>query len=78
MQQAGRAAILRDSDYARLPVVEATITQLARNPKGYFLKVEWDMHTDNPTEMDDMILCLRPRRRQGARLPVQYPPVRSF
>lgn len=62
VKQSGRAAILRDSDYAPLPAVEATIAQLARNPKGYFLMVEWDMHTDNPTkglqhviEMDDMI-----------------------
>jgi len=58
----GRAAVLRDADFAPLPVVEATIAQLARNPKGYFLMVEWDMHTDNPRdglrhviEMDDMI-----------------------
>lgn len=58
----GRATVLRDADFAPLPVVEATIAQLARNPKGYFLMVEWDMHTDNPRdglrhviEMDDMI-----------------------
>lgn len=57
-----RAAILRDSDFVPLPAVEATIGQLARNPKGYFLMVEWDMHTDKPQaglrhviEMDDMI-----------------------
>lgn len=60
--QADRAAVLRDSDFAPLPAVEATIAQLARNPKGYFLMVEWDMHTDSPNrglrhviEMDDMI-----------------------
>lgn len=59
---AKRAAVLRDSDFAPIPAVEATIAQLARNPKGYFLMVEWDMHTDNlanglkhVVEMDDMI-----------------------
>ncbi|WP_420144297.1 alkaline phosphatase [Sphingobium sp.] len=57
-----RAAILRDTDFVPLPAVEATIGQLARNPKGYVLMVEWDMHTDDPRagmrhviEMDDMI-----------------------
>jgi len=62
VRTAARAAVLRDDDYAPLPAVEATIGQLARNPKGYFLMVEWDMHTDNPQaglrhviEMDDMI-----------------------
>lgn len=60
--QSARAAVLRDTDFAPLPAVEATIGQLARNPKGYFLMVEWDMHTDDPqaglrhvVEMDDMI-----------------------
>ncbi|WP_240499979.1 alkaline phosphatase [Sphingomonas montana] len=60
--QGGRVAVLRDADFAPLPAVEATIGQLARNPKGYFLMVEWDMHTDDPQaglrhviEMDDMI-----------------------
>lgn len=59
---AKRAAVLRDNDFAPIPAVEATIAQLARNPKGYFLMVEWDMHTDNlanglkhVVEMDDMI-----------------------
>lgn len=58
----GRTAVLRDGDFAPTPAVEATIGQLARNPKGYVLMVEWDMHTDDPKkglqhviEMDDMI-----------------------
>ncbi|WP_233222380.1 alkaline phosphatase [Allosphingosinicella deserti] len=58
----GRVAVLRDDEFAPLPTVEATIATLARNPKGYFLMVEWDMHTDDPhkglrhvVEMDDMI-----------------------
>lgn len=62
VREAGRAAVLRDADFAPIPAVEATIAQLSRNPKGYFLMVEWDMHTDDPKkglrhvrEMDDMI-----------------------
>ncbi|WP_436805250.1 alkaline phosphatase [Sphingomonas sp. DT-51] len=62
VRQAPRAAVLRDTDFAPLPAVDATIRQLARNPKGYVLMVEWDMHTDDPqaglrhvVEMDDMI-----------------------
>jgi alkaline phosphatase len=62
VSQSARTAILRDEDYAPVPAVEATIAQLARNPKGYFLMVEWDMHTNNAdkglrhaVEMDDMI-----------------------
>ena len=62
LKEVGRAAVLRDSDFAPIPAVEATIAQLSRNPKGYFLMVEWDMHTSDPkkglrhvVEMDDMI-----------------------
>jgi alkaline phosphatase len=63
VREAGRIAILRDSDFAPIPAVEATIAQLAKNPKGYFLMVEWDMHTSGDpktglrhvVEMDDMI-----------------------
>ncbi|WP_256731289.1 alkaline phosphatase [Sphingomonas sp. dw_22] len=57
-----RAAILRDEDYAPIPAVEATISSLSRNPKGYFLMVEWDMHTNDlkkglthAVEMDNLI-----------------------
>jgi alkaline phosphatase len=60
--QTRRAAVLRNDDFAPLSAVEATISSLGRNPKGYFLMVEWDMHTDDPlaglrhaVEMDDMI-----------------------
>ncbi|MBB4617282.1 alkaline phosphatase [Sphingomonas abaci] len=64
--QAPRAAVLRDADYAPTPAVEATVRQLARNPKGYVLIVEWDMHTDDPmtglrhvAELDAMIRRIR-------------------
>lgn len=61
-RETARTAILRDADYAPIPAVEATISRLSHNRKGYFLMVEWDMHTDKPdaglrhvTEMDDLI-----------------------
>ncbi|MBB4154534.1 alkaline phosphatase [Sphingomonas jinjuensis] len=64
--QAPRAAVLLDTDYAPTPAVEATVRQLARNPKGYVLMVEWDMHTDDAlkglrhvAEMDAMIRRIR-------------------
>jgi len=62
VRRSSRTIVLRDADFAPLPAVEATVARLARNPKGYFLMVEWDMHTDNPSdglrhvvEMDAMI-----------------------
>lgn len=62
LRTAPRVAVLRDEPFAPLPTVEATISQLSRNAKGYVLMVEWDMHTDDPVaglrhvvEMDDMI-----------------------
>lgn len=57
-----RAAVLRNDDFSPVAAVDAAMASLARNPKGYFLMVEWDMHTDDPlvglrhvVEMDDMI-----------------------
>jgi alkaline phosphatase len=57
-----RAAMLIDKDFPAQTAVDAAIASLARNPRGYFLMVEWDMHTDNPleglrhaVEMDDLI-----------------------
>jgi len=44
---ARRVAALFDSlDYDQPPVVRRTIDILSRNPKGFFLMVECDMHTD--------------------------------
>ncbi|PZQ57495.1 MAG: alkaline phosphatase [Novosphingobium pentaromativorans] len=57
-----RAAVLHDADFAPMPALEATLARLAKNPKGYVLVVEWDMHTDDPRaglrhvgEMDAMV-----------------------
>ncbi len=63
-----RAAVLRDEDFAPIPAVDAAISSLERNRRGYFLMVEWDMHTDDPVnglqhvlEMDDLIRHVRAR-----------------
>jgi alkaline phosphatase len=46
--QARRAIVLFDeSEYDVSAVVRRAVSILSRNPKGYFLMVEWDMHTDN-------------------------------
>jgi alkaline phosphatase len=56
------AALIDGNDFEPIPVVTSAIKSLARNKKGYFLMVEWDMHTDHlrnglqhVREMDDMI-----------------------
>jgi alkaline phosphatase len=49
-------------DFSPQPVVDAALQILSRNPKGYFLMVEWDMHTnrlqqglDRALVMDELI-----------------------
>jgi alkaline phosphatase len=43
-----RAVGLTDaSDYDLSAVVANAVSALSRNPKGYFLMVEWDLHTDD-------------------------------
>ena len=56
------ASIYDGSDFTPAPVVANVLRILGRNPKGFFLMVEWDMHTDNLEKglkrvlvMDDMI-----------------------
>lgn len=56
------AAIYDTGDFEPWPVVERTIEILSRNKKGYFLMVEWDMHTDNlkrgldhAVQMDELV-----------------------
>jgi alkaline phosphatase len=55
-------ALFESGDFDPLPVVDQAINVLSSNKKGYFLMVEWDMHTDNLKRgldrtgvMDDMI-----------------------
>ncbi len=55
-------ALFKSGDYDVSNAVELAIRILSQNRKGFFLMVEWDMHTDNPKaglthviEMDDTI-----------------------
>ncbi|MCC6537599.1 MAG: alkaline phosphatase [Bryobacterales bacterium] len=41
-------AVFAPGPFALAPVLRAAIEVLSKNPKGYFLMVEWDAHTDNP------------------------------
>lgn len=59
---AKRVIALFDDPYDPEPVVARAIEILSRNPKGYFLMVEWDMHTnklkqglDQAVAMDKLI-----------------------
>jgi alkaline phosphatase len=59
---AKRVIALFDQPFEAAPVVRRAIEILSRNPKGYFLMVEWDMHTtnikrglDNALAMDGLI-----------------------
>lgn len=62
-----RALGLTDaSDYNLSAVVANAIASLSRNPKGYFLMVEWDMHTDNLKRGLDRGLVLDKMMRQIA------------
>jgi alkaline phosphatase len=45
---ARRAVVLLDqSDFDLLEATEGAIRILSQNPKGFFLMVEWDVHTDH-------------------------------
>jgi alkaline phosphatase len=41
-------AVFDSGAYDVAAALRATIDALSKNPKGYFLMVEWDAHTDNP------------------------------
>jgi alkaline phosphatase len=54
-----RAVGLTDaSDYDLSSVVSHAIGALSRNPRGYFLMVEWDLHTDEPKQGLDRTLVI--------------------
>lgn len=51
-----------DGEFDPLPVVERALKILSRNPRGYFLMVEWDLHATKPArglkhvlQMDDLV-----------------------
>lgn len=65
-----RAVALGDEeDYNLSAVVERAIASLSRNPKGYFLMVEWDLHTDVPrVGLDRTVLLDRVIRETAGRV----------
>jgi alkaline phosphatase len=57
--EAARAVGLTDApDYDLSAVVANAISALSRNPKGYFLMVEWDLHTDDVKKGLDRTLVI--------------------
>jgi alkaline phosphatase len=63
---AKRVVALFDERFDPQPVVKRAIEILSRNPKGYFLMVEWDMHTDRLKQGLDQALMLDKLVRQTA------------
>jgi len=62
-------ALTDDSDFNLSAVVAATVGALSKNPRGYFLMVEWDLHTDTPRLGLDRTLVLdRVIRETAARV----------
>jgi alkaline phosphatase len=49
-------ALLSSGEFDVFDATERALRILSRNPKGFFLMVEWDMHTDNPrTGLDHVV-----------------------
>lgn len=59
-------ALTDDGDFDPLPVVARTIEILSRNPKGYFLMVEWDMHATKLRRCLERVLKMDAIVRQTA------------
>lgn len=62
---ANRAVAVYDGeDFNPLPVVKQTISTLGRNPRGFFLMVEWDMHAKDLKKGLDRVLVMDALVRQ--------------
>lgn len=59
-------ALYNGGDFDPLPVVQRVIRSLARNPKGFFLMVEWDMHTGSLVRGLERVLVMDKLIRQTA------------
>jgi alkaline phosphatase len=56
---ASRAVAIYDGeDFSPEPVIRNVIEILSRNPKGYFLMVEWDMHTKDVKKGLDRVMVM--------------------
>jgi alkaline phosphatase len=65
-QQRRVIALLNTHDFDVWTATERAIHILSRNPKGYFLMVEWDAHTDNLKRGLDQIIALDDTIRKTA------------
>ena len=58
-QDATRALVVMDSgEFDLQTAMDRTIPMLSRNPRGYFLMVEWDVHTDHVRRGLDRVVTL--------------------
>jgi len=56
---ATRAASIYDGgDFTPAPVIDTVLQILSRNPKGFFLMVEWDMHTAKLNQGLDRVIVM--------------------
>ena len=54
-----RAVSIYDGDdFTPAPVIDTTLAILGRNPKGFFLMVEWDMHTSKLNKGLDRVIVM--------------------
>jgi alkaline phosphatase len=61
--------LFNTSDFALWPAVEKALGILEKNPKGFFLMVEWDTHTDNlPRGLDQAAELDEVIRRTAAKM----------
>jgi alkaline phosphatase len=51
-------ALTDNGDFDPIPVVERATRILSRNPRGFFLMVEWDLHTNNPLRGIERVLTM--------------------
>lgn len=62
-------AVFNSGAYDLASAMNAAIASLSRNPKGYFLMVEWDAHTDNPKAGLDRVVVFDKAIRDVAARP---------
>lgn len=51
-------ALFDRPDFDPVAAIDAAVAVLSRNPKGYFLMLEWDMHTDNIRRGLDRVVAM--------------------
>lgn len=68
--ETSRAVVLLDSGaFDPVKAIDSTLSVLARNPRGYFLMVEWDTHTDDVRRgLDNMVALDRAVARTARRV----------